>query len=200
MSATDTPASTLQLDETIAQIWHDWQAQDPVQRRAVVMLDTQFRMHPVLGDFMSREFYEKEKLDPVKSGRPASSFLSNIPGHAKRVCCWIDVPWSDGDGRESRQGIPSWHRKAEGKAVAAEAKRLLEACGDSVSIGVITFYSAQRDAIFRELKQFGLVDRDTETGEWLIADEYRKTRSLRGRSIPRGMVCRASVMGWMGDG
>jgi len=141
----------------------------------VVMLDTQFRMHPVLGDFVSREFYEKEKLDPVKPGRPASSFLSDIPGHMKQVCCWIDVPWSDGDGREPRQGVPSWHRKSEAKAVAAEAKRLLEACGDSVSIGVITFYSAQRDAIFRELKQFGLVDRDTETGEWLIADEYRKT-------------------------
>lgn len=141
----------------------------------VVMLDIQFRMHPVLGDFVSREFYEKEKLDPVKSGRPASSFLSDIPGHAKRVCCWIDVPWSNGDGSESRQGVPSWHRKSEARAVAAEAKRLLEACGDSVSIGVITFYSAQRDAIFRELKQFGLVDRDTETGEWLIADEYRKT-------------------------
>ncbi|PTT19884.1 PAS domain-containing sensor histidine kinase [Acidovorax sp. HMWF029] len=34
------PASTLQLDETISQIWHDWQAQDPVKRRAVVILDT----------------------------------------------------------------------------------------------------------------------------------------------------------------
>ncbi|MDH4417816.1 MAG: HAMP domain-containing sensor histidine kinase [Acidovorax sp.] len=34
------PASTLQLDETISQVWHDWQAQDPVKRRAVVILDT----------------------------------------------------------------------------------------------------------------------------------------------------------------
>lgn len=33
------PASTLPLDETVSQIWSDWQAQDPVQRRAVVMLD-----------------------------------------------------------------------------------------------------------------------------------------------------------------
>lgn len=33
------PASTLSLDEAVSQIWHDWQAQDPVQRRAVVMLD-----------------------------------------------------------------------------------------------------------------------------------------------------------------
>lgn len=33
------PASTLPLDNTVAQIWSDWQAQDPVQRRAVVILE-----------------------------------------------------------------------------------------------------------------------------------------------------------------
>ncbi|WP_010459601.1 ATP-binding protein [Acidovorax radicis] len=33
------PASTLPLDETVSQVWNDWQAQDPVQRRAVVMLE-----------------------------------------------------------------------------------------------------------------------------------------------------------------
>ena len=34
------PASTVVLDETVAQIWNDWQAQDPARRRAVVSLDT----------------------------------------------------------------------------------------------------------------------------------------------------------------
>lgn len=147
--------------------------QDEVTR--VVMLDTQFRMHPLLGDFVSREFYEKEGLDPVKSGRPASSFLSDIPGHVQRVCAWIDVPFSEGDGKESRKGVPSWHRSSEAQAVAKEAKRLLDACGDQISLGIITFYSAQRDAIFRELNKFNLVDLDAGTGEWLITDEYRKT-------------------------
>ena len=33
------PASTVALDEAVAQIWSDWRAQDPVQRRAVVALD-----------------------------------------------------------------------------------------------------------------------------------------------------------------
>lgn len=48
------PASTLQLDETIAQIWHDWQAQDPVQRRAVVMLDTQATQVEFDGEHLRR--------------------------------------------------------------------------------------------------------------------------------------------------
>lgn len=34
------PASTVALDDTVAQIWNDWQAQAPSQRRAVVSLDT----------------------------------------------------------------------------------------------------------------------------------------------------------------
>jgi len=34
------PASTVQLDEAIAQIWNDWQAQNPAQRHAVVTLDS----------------------------------------------------------------------------------------------------------------------------------------------------------------
>lgn len=48
------PASTLQLDETIAQIWHDWQAQDPVQRRAVVLLDTQSTQVEFDGEHLRR--------------------------------------------------------------------------------------------------------------------------------------------------
>ena len=48
------PASTLQLDETIAQIWHDWQAQDPVQRRAVVILDSQATQVEFDGEHLRR--------------------------------------------------------------------------------------------------------------------------------------------------
>ena len=33
------PASTVALDETVAQIWSDWQAQDPARRRAAVTLN-----------------------------------------------------------------------------------------------------------------------------------------------------------------
>jgi two-component system sensor histidine kinase PilS (NtrC family) len=33
------PACTLSLDEAVAQIWNDWQAQDPARRRAVVTLE-----------------------------------------------------------------------------------------------------------------------------------------------------------------
>ncbi|MEM5434716.1 DEAD/DEAH box helicase [Paraburkholderia diazotrophica] len=147
--------------------------QDNVRR--VVMLDVQFRMHPVLGDFVSREFYEKEGLEPVKAGRPASAFMSDIPGHERRVCGWIDVPNGRDDAQEGKHGVPSWSRRAEAAAVAREAKRLLDACGEEVSVGVITFYSAQRDEIFRQFEEQGLARRDPETLDWEIEDDYRST-------------------------
>ena len=148
----------------------------------VVMLDMQFRMHPVLGDFVSREFYEREGLKRIEPGRAADDFMDDIPGHEKKVCCWIDVPHLDGDGRERKlTGNPSWKRVSEAQRVANEAKRLLESCGDAVSIGVITFYSAQRDAIFEALKRLNVTRQNAETGEWEIEEQYRKTRSHEER-------------------
>jgi superfamily I DNA and/or RNA helicase len=146
------------------------------------MLDTQFRMHPVLGEFVSREFYEREGLDPIKPGRSADSFMADIPWHEGKVCCWIDVPYSEGDGQERKpHGNPSWMRALEARRVAEEAKRLLDGCGDAVSIGVITFYSAQRDAIFKALEALDVTSRNPETDDWQINEQYRKTRDHEER-------------------
>lgn len=158
----------------------DSESRDGVRR--VVMLDTQFRMHPVLGDFVSHEFYEREGLDPVRPGRKPDSFMADIPGHEGKVCCWIDVPYADGDGQERKpSGNPSWMRTLEARRLADEAKRLLDSCGDAVSIGVITFYSAQRDAIFEALKGLGVTARNADSGEWEIQEQYRKTSNHEER-------------------
>lgn len=140
----------------------------------VVMLDTQFRMHPVLGEFLSKEFYEK--LAPLKSVRPACEFMEKIPGYENKVCAWLDVPLSHGG--EDRPGTTSWRRQSEAKYIAREVARLLNACGSEVSIGVITFYSAQRDEIFRQLAHHpSITARDGESREWQITEEWRRTPS-----------------------
>ena len=51
--------------------------------RRVVMLNTQYRMHPILGDFISQQFYESEGLDKLYSGRPASDFEHNLLGYKR---------------------------------------------------------------------------------------------------------------------
>lgn len=129
----------------------------------VVMLDTQFRMHPLLGKLVSEQFYEKEGLPPLKPGRDASAFMDDIPGYEGKVCGWLNVPLSQGsEGRRGNSRV----RAAEARCVAGEVKRLLEHGAHDLSIGVITFYSAQRDLIFEELAQLGIAEPDPETGAW----------------------------------
>lgn len=124
----------------------------------VIMLDTQFRMHPVLGDFVSQQFYESIGLEKVEAGRGAEDFSfqrdfivalgSEGKFYDKKVCQWINVPLSD--GKNSKSGT-SWAREAEADCIATEVQRLFEAAGNSLSIGIITFYSAQRDLIMEKL-------------------------------------------------
>ncbi|WP_138441367.1 DEAD/DEAH box helicase [Marinobacter alexandrii] len=136
----------------------DLEKQDSIRR--VVMLDTQFRMHPVLGDFVSQHFYESAGLGKVHSGRGAEDFLFSelfLSGmkelgnyYRDRVCQWINVP--PADGKASKRGT-SRVREAEAERVADEVRRVMEAGGESLSVGVITFYAAQRDLIMEKLSQ-----------------------------------------------
>lgn len=144
----------------------------------VVMLDTQFRMHPRLGDFVSRQFYEAAGLGRVHSGRKAEDFTLQVPGYGDAVCAWLDVPAArGGDERSgtSRRRMPEAHR------VAAEVQRLLQSLPEEASVGVITFYAAQRDAIFQAMEEMGLTERG-EAG-WRVRPEHaanaRCTERLR---------------------
>jgi hypothetical protein len=145
------------------------EATDGVKR--VVMLDTQFRMHPSLGRFISEQFYKSDDLE-LLPGRPATDFVHTLPGYQGKYCAWIDV-LSD-EGQENRRGT-SRIRKAEAKAIAREVKRLADAGGSTMSIGVISFYRAQCDLILEEMEAVGLTERDD--GELRIVRELRETNS-----------------------
>lgn len=124
----------------------------------VVMLDTQYRMHPVLGKFVSQNFYEKVREKPLLPGRPAEDFAHSLPGYEGKVCAWLNVPRDD--GQEERSG-GSRRRKAEARKIAKEVKRLMAAAPD-LSIGVITFYSSQRDLLMREFLSHEITEESAE--------------------------------------
>ena len=151
----------------------------------VVMLDTQFRMHPLLGKLVSEQFYEKEGLPALKPGRSESAFLDDIPGYQGKVCGWLDVPLSRGN--EARRAS-SRIRAAEAECVAREVKRLLEQGAPDLSIGVITFYSAQRDLIFEELMQFGIAERDPATGSWQASAPWNGVTASGDEKLRIGTV------------
>lgn len=134
----------------------------PGSNPRVVMLNTQFRMHPILGDFISKEFYESVGLEALDSGKGAEEFAftrkfldglglsaEHYRGH---VCQWLDVPATQGRD-QYREGTSSRIRESEAQRIAEEVVKLLLAGGDGLSIGIITFYAAQRDLIMEKLAQ-----------------------------------------------
>ncbi len=135
----------------------------------VVMLDTQFRMHPRLGDFISKQFYEKAGLGKVDSGRKAEDFLAQVPGYGGAVCAWMNVH-AEGGPEDPPNNNRSRSRRSEAKQVAREVQRLLTALPQNMSVGVITFYAAQRDYIFEELARLGLAEKGDDG--WRVHPEH----------------------------
>ena len=137
----------------------------------VVMLDTQYRMHSVLGDFVSRNFYEKVGERAVKSVRPAEDFKHNLPGYEGKVCAWLNV--SSDEGREEKFSS-SKRRRCEAKHIAKELNRLMTVSPE-LSFGVITFYSAQRDYLMREMASQDITEEFNNTykirPEWANAED-----------------------------
>lgn len=147
----------------------------------VVTLNKQFRMHPDLGDFVSKNFYEMYG-ESIESPRPTSDFAHDINGYKDRFAAWIDVPISKGS--ESKSGT-SRIREAEAKTIADEAKRILES-DSTITLGVITFYRAQAELILDYLMEIGVADRDPETGVvGIFSDQWKFTTNKSGDPVER---------------
>jgi superfamily I DNA and/or RNA helicase len=149
-------------------ILQDLEARDGIRR--TVTLDVQYRMHPVLGDFVSDVFYQPHG-EGFRSGRAAESFAHGLEPYGSAVAAWIDVPLHQGG--EQRESTRSYYRMAEAMRIADEARRILDANPD-FSVGVITFYSAQVCAILEEMVRVGLAEPDDDQGV-RIAAAYRDT-------------------------
>lgn len=122
---------------------------DKIQR--TVTLDMQYRMHPVLGDFISRNFYER--FDPDEkfaSGLPAEAYAHHLPGTDNKPLAWLEVPLTQ--GKHERSGT-SWIRKAEANAIASQLHEWIESeAGQKLTFGVISFYKAQAELIKKYLR------------------------------------------------
>ncbi len=111
----------------------------------VALLDEQFRMHPRLGTVMSRVFYEPHHEHVGNGEREPPQH--GIATYAGCVAAWINVPFEPGG--EAKRGT-SWCREAEAACVADQVVRLRRD-HPSLSVGVISFYRAQVDAILEQL-------------------------------------------------
>lgn len=150
---------------------------DGVKR--TVTLNVQYRMHPLLGQFVSEQFYEPYG-EGFGSGRDEHEFEHSVTlgrgdSLAGKVAAWIDVPFDAGPETGGRS-----------KARPVEARRLaLEACHvvsrhPELSIGIITFYAAQRAEILAAMSDVDLTEVD-DAGDYRIRDRWRRTTDGRER-------------------
>lgn len=136
--------------------------------RRTITLDTQYRMHPLLGEFVSQNFYN----GMVKSGRPPSDFAHALPDVEGSPCAWMDLPLSS--GACTKQGT-SWIRAAEAKAIISRLKAWLDdSASADLTFGVISFYRAQADLIEREALEQGIYE--ISGGRRFLAPQYGKNQ------------------------
>lgn len=134
---------------------------DGITRR--VTLDKQYRMHPLLGDFISRNFYERfDSLEKFGSGRPETEFVHNLPGTDNSPAIWLEVPAEN--GRQQRSGT-SWTRPVEATAIARQLQAWMNSdAGKDMSFGVISFYKAQAELIRKQLGNITADDKKLRIG------------------------------------
>ena len=131
-SAGDQVANTLETS-----LFQDLLEQDVASREYVARLETQYRMHPAIGNLVSNVFYDGTLVngDVDRARRFADSFPA--------VVNWISTSRL-ADKSESRSG-DSYDNPAEARVVAAVLDRVQQDAGrrGEFRIGVITGYSAQ---------------------------------------------------------
>ena len=176
VSDATTAALRRSLFERLFQAMKEREAKDGIKR--TVTLDKQYRMHPVLGSFVSDTFYAPYG-EGFESPRRPEEFVHDLPGYAGRVAAWVDMPLSR--GRE--HGGQSKRRAVEAEWIAKEVERLATARRD-LSFGVISFYSAQADEVLLAMEKRGMSEQ-LEDGSCRVKDAWRETRSEDGRLIER---------------
>lgn len=134
---------------------------DGITRR--VTLDKQYRMHPLLGSFISRNFYER--FDPTEqfgSGRPVSDFAHALSSTNGKPAVWLDVPAQIGG--HQKDGT-SWTRPAEATVIVRKLDQWMSSdAGKGLSFGVISFYKAQADLIRKQLRHIADDDKKLRVG------------------------------------
>lgn len=120
-----------------------------------ITLNKQFRTHPLLGNLVSKIFYEPhDKKEKYESPRPKEDFSHKLKGIEDIPAVWINL--SKDMGVDSKNGT-SRMRKCEIDMIESKLVEYLSSeSGAELSYGIISFYRAQTDAIkdrIEKLKQ-----------------------------------------------
>ncbi|WP_151483518.1 caspase, EACC1-associated type [Streptomyces albicerus] len=111
-----------------------------------LLLDEHYRCHPQIADVVNGHCYSGalEILTDVRGQVPAVDLMST--GETAPVLAWASVPSS-----ESARGAggKSWRNPSEAAAVTDIVKELLQHLPETATVGVVTPFRAQKDALER---------------------------------------------------
>ena len=137
-----------------------------------ITLDKQYRMHPLLGNFVSEYFY-KPHGEGFDSPLGLEKFMHNLPFVSGKAAVWCDVPHDEGDYKEQKNNMKSRYRTAEARVAAKMLKQWLDSDTEKKkTFGIISFYSAQCAEVRKELNNLGICNKN---GDFL--DEYKFVES-----------------------
>lgn len=139
-----------------------------------IMLKEQFRMHPAIGDFISRLYYEGELVPGMgwEKQEKAKQHGLQLSWAKDKVAVFCNVPATAGREHPGK----SKYRKAEAKRIVRLLDELKEdPAFDNLSIGIITFYSKQVEVIFEEASHHGYTIQNKD-GSYSIAPDYLETK------------------------
>ncbi|KPH98281.1 peptidase C14 caspase catalytic subunit p20 [Actinobacteria bacterium OV450] len=113
---------------------------------AALLLDEHYRCHPAIADIVNGYCYagQLQVLTDVRRQVPASDPF----GHSDPapVLGWVDVPHGESARGSSGQ---SWRNAAEADGVRATVDELLLRLPERATVGVVTPFKAQKDALAR---------------------------------------------------
>lgn len=159
--------------EVIMEKAYKLEKKDGIKR--VITLNTQFRMHPSLGEIVSNNFYLSD--GGIYSPRLKEDFAHNYHGLTNEYLYWLDSPY---DKKESYrlEGSSSRKNTLEAKKIAKHIKEALddENCQNN-TIGIITIFKDQENEVKKALYEVGVFDK-----------EYKKNDKYKPYVISIGTV------------
>ncbi|MFE9658041.1 DEAD/DEAH box helicase [Micromonospora sp. NPDC006431] len=139
------------------------------QAEREITLDTQFRMHQVLGDFVSNAFYSDDTA--LDSGADSAALHHGVERYGDAVAIWADLSRIRHGGETTGR---SKSRKVEADWIAGELIRLSGEVSADLTFGVVAFYRAQVQAVWAALDVVGLATRN-------VSGHYEAIGALAGR-------------------
>ena len=143
-------------------------------KRTITLVE-QFRMHPFIGDFISKVYYNGELIPGLPNQADLKNHGLELNWIKNKVAVFCDV---------KRQYGPEISGKS--KSRSAEAIRIIKLLDElkadlnfeNLSIGIITFYATQVEGLYKEAAKKGYAEYKPD-GSYEISKQYKETNDGR---------------------